>query len=143
MSEKKRTGISIDAHVLDQLKARNVNVSGLINELLSAHVNDGMPVPEDTARKLRIQQLEREIEDLENRLKAKRNELERVEQAKAEQEQQQEQARREAVEFVKSIRPNFRTVDNSEIQKKAEEADMTVEELLDEAPDEHQPGDFS
>ncbi len=72
---KKRTSVTVDEDVLEQLQAReDINVSGLVNRMLRDYVQGDES--ERAVLEARVERLEDDVADLEQQLKQKRSQLE-------------------------------------------------------------------
>jgi len=81
MTDKERVSASVDPEVAAYLKQDHVNASGLINDLVSRHMNGG--ATDELLREFRIQQLEEEYKDAASTARRKlqqRNKLKQQEQ---------------------------------------------------------------
>lgn len=124
---KERTSLSLDPSVAQFLKQNHVNASGLVNKLVQQYMNGG--AGEDIIREFRIQQLESEVDELQSREEQKRQELQKLKSIDSKKTEEQEVALEEAKETLSSTP---RDPDNIAIQTKADELDITPEELVEE-----------
>ena len=123
---KERTSLSLDPEVAQYLRQDSVNASGLVNELVSQHMNGG--ATEDMIRDFRIKQVRSELEDINSRAERKREELEtlvEIDEGKSEEQQQQlEEARQTLVDTAKEP-------DNPAIKNWARDLGMSPQELIE------------
>lgn len=93
---KDRRSITLDPEVSDYLSKDGVNASALINKLVREYMAGGDTSQE--LRRLRIQQTESEIENLEMQMEQRRKELERLRELEKERKIEKEADREEALD---------------------------------------------
>lgn len=124
---KEIKSVSIDEGLAEAIdEADDLNLSGLVNEMLRAYFTTG-----DTHRsaiRSRLEQVEEEIEETEEELNELRNEKERLEQLLEKEEAEMEPLREQAVELFSG-----RDVDvtNPAVEQWAMKLDMPPQELLE------------
>ena len=130
MSEKERKTFSLDAEVVEELNEKNLNASGVANDLLREYLIGGTTAA--VGKEIRIQHIEQEIEEqlterdrINRRIERLRNERERLER-EIEQEQAEHRERlTEAAQFVRG-----KDADNPAVENWAEKLNMEPYELL-------------
>lgn len=130
MSEKERKTFSLDADVVDELNEKNLNASGVANDLLREYLIGGTTAA--VGKEIRIQHIEQEIEEqlterdrINRRIERLRKERERIER-EIEQEQAEHRDRlEEAATFVRG-----KDADNPAVENWAEKLNMEPYELL-------------
>jgi hypothetical protein len=128
MSEKKRTSVSLDRDVYEFLKSADINQSGLINELVKEYRDsDDRQL---AALELRYEHTLAEAEDLQERADRKFDEAEEIKALLDEQREEAEESLQEAIDGVRQIKPNQRSVDNTAVEKWANHANTDPETLL-------------
>lgn len=95
MSQKERVSASVDPEVSAYLSQDHVNASGLINDLVTRHMNGG--ASDELLREFRMQQLEDEYKDAAATARRKLQEFNRL---KEQEEQKDTQRGTELREFV-------------------------------------------
>lgn len=125
MSKERRT-VTLDPDVDQYLDEEGVNASQLINHLVENHFTLGGD--EIGMLRLREQQLESDITELESRLSSKRKELEQVQYRLDEHRDDQDSVLLEAAE---TLPPDVRTPDNPAVETWAKKANLPVSEFLD------------
>lgn len=126
---KQNISATVDEDVADYLGQDHVNASGLINELVTRHINGDS---EDVLREFRRNQLLEEADDLENRAERKREKAEKM----AEVEEQREKERQEEIESVaEQLAGVERDPENAAVKAQADSLGITPEELLEELPE--------
>lgn len=127
---KRRRSVSLEPDVHDYLSREEVNASALVNELVRRHMEGGM---EDTAvLRLRKEQVKSEVDHLKARTENKMDELEQLENKLESCENQQQEELEEVREILEEV-PHDPT--NPAVKAKADNLDMTPEELLDALDD--------
>ena len=130
MSEKERKTFSLDAEVVEELNEKNLNASGVANDLLREYLIGGTTAA--VGKEIRIQHIEQEIEEqlterdrINRRIERLRSERERLER-EIEQEQAEHRERlTEAALFVRG-----KDADNPAVENWAEKLNMEPYELL-------------
>lgn len=127
---KKRTSLSVDEDVKMYLSQDSVNASGLVNQLVKQRMSgaDG----NKRMLELRLEQLNSEISDLENRLEHKENERAVIREKLTEHRTEREEKLDEAAE---TLEPRQLVPDNLAVQRFADELDMSFEQLITEVED--------
>lgn len=126
---KQNISATVDEDVADYLGQDHVNASGLINQLVTKHMNGES---EELLREFRREQLLEEAEDLREQAKRKREEAEKLAEVAEEQQSEREQ---ELEEVKEKLTDAPRDPENPAVKKYAGELGMTPEELIDELPD--------
>lgn len=121
---KKRVSASVDPDVARYLQQTSVNASGLINKLVKKHQTAGGT--QQAMLELRRDQLQSELNDLENSVEVKENELQQVEQKLNELRQERKGAVDEAAEKLK---PNDFEMDTMKVNFWMDETGLDRAEL--------------
>lgn len=129
MSKERRT-ISLTPENDAYLGKEGVNASQLVDRLVESYRSAGGD--ETGMLKLREQQLQSEISELESRLEAKRSELEQVQDQLAEFQADQDSIIADAAD---ALPQHVRHEDNPAVENWAEKAGLSPSELLDRLAD--------
>lgn len=129
MTKSRRT-VSLDEENDQYLDADGINASSLVNRLVRSYRSAGGD--ETGMLRLREQQLESEVAELESRLEAKRRELDSIRDQLSTFEDTQQSVLEEAAE---TISPQARSTDNPAVENWANKADLPPEEFLDRLDD--------
>jgi len=131
MSEKERKTFSLDAEVVEQLNEKNLNASGVANDLLQEYLVGGTTAA--VGKEIRIQHIEQEIEEqlterdrINRRIERLRNERQRLERQIEQQQAEHRDRLEEAAEYVRGKDPN-----NPAVENWAEKLGMDTHELLE------------
>lgn len=129
---KQRKTFSLDDEVVEELNERNLNASGVANDLLTEYLIGGTTAA--TGKEIRIQHIEQEIEQqlnerdrINRRIERLRNERERLEREIEKQQSEYHDRLEEAAQFVRG-----KPADNPAVENWANKLNMTPEELLTE-----------
>lgn len=132
-----RLSVTVDDEVKDEIETRpNLNVSGLVNELLSEYLFGQDQTTEATVLEHEAEKLKDELDDLAETRSEKQERLEELQQKKQELEEQGRPD--DLVRSFEIILDNYRrnpgsvTADNPAVQNQAGENGMTAEQFLDE-----------
>jgi len=125
---KENVSVTVDPKVAQYLNRPGVNASGKINDLVEQEMTAG--TSERQMLKLREEQLEGDVEDIENSLKTKKKLLKNVRSRLGELDEQQQENYEEMLRKVDRVPDD---PENGYVQEVAEELDMTGEEVLEES----------
>lgn len=132
-SEKDRRSISIDSELNDRLNNTDLNASAVINRFLREYFVGGDTA--SVATKLRLQDIEREIDSTQDEINRLQNRLQRLRQEREKIEKQMEREREETKQVVEEARDvigsNMDNPDNPAVQNWADKANMTPEEFVE------------
>jgi len=129
MSKERRT-VTLEKEVDDYLAQPHVNASGLVNDLVTRHMNG-----DDTdgaIREFRIHQLEEEAKEYNQRAERKQKEAERLKRAEQERQEEKESDIEKAVKMLKDAP---RDPENPAVKSQARQVGVTPEELIEKLPD--------
>lgn len=129
MTKSRRT-VTLDEEIDEYLDAEGVNASQLVNRLVRSYQTAGGS--EVGMLRLREQQLESEIQELDSRRETKQDELERVREQLSELQDGRDDVIRDAAE---SLDDHVRVPDNPAVQNWAEKAGLPPEEFLERLDD--------
>lgn len=130
---KPNISATVDEDVHEFLQQDHINISGLVNRCLREYMNTGGDV--SAVRDLRIQQLEDDAADLQNRAENKRERAEELRAAIESSEQAREEERLErALDRLEMVPAN---PENGFIIEQAEDLEITPEELAREVAEEY------
>ena len=120
----------LDAEVVEELNEKNLNASGVANDLLREYLIGGTTAA--VGKEIRIQHIEQEIEEqlterdrINRRIERLRNERERLEREIEQQQAEHRERLTEAAQFVRG-----KDADNPAVENWAEKLGMEPYELL-------------
>lgn len=129
---KERISASIDPDLAELLDQEHINKSGTVNKLLRKYFDGG--ADKEQILDFRIEQLSGEIEEMEQRLESKRQQLSRLQERRQGKRNEKEQTIQEAVEM---LGPGDWTPDDRKIQYWANEAGVEETTLIDRLNNHH------
>ena len=119
---KQRTSVSIDEEVAVYLKQDGVNASGLVNRLVKAEM-DGAGGDMQLI-KLRLEQVESQLESLESQVDQKREEKRRLQRRL---EEHKTETQEKIADAAEQLGEHMLEPDNLAVQRWADDLDMTPE----------------
>lgn len=128
---KERTSVTVDEDVKSYLQRESVNASGLVNKLIKQHMGGGRR--DEQVLKMRLQQLEDEVESLDRRLENKKEQLSRVRsEYETCRDKRQETLEKAAEILTGDTQPGDLNPDDKKVEYWANEAGLTPEQLIEE-----------
>lgn len=129
MSKDRRT-VTLDPEVDDYLDREGVNASELVNKLVRNHMTAGGD--DEAILQLRKQQIQSEIQELANRKETKKQEFEQVESKLSELSDDRGDVFDDAVD---ALTPSDLRAENHKVEWWANEANVTIDRLIQEVQD--------
>jgi len=130
MSKKSRS-ISIDADLDESLRKKDINVSSVVNRFLSEYLVGGDSA--QVAKRMRIQDIEREIEDAQAERERLKRRIERLRDEREKLEREIEQSKEQRSDVVKEAYEQFGAIDdpnNPVVDVWSDKAEMSPERFI-------------